>query len=170
MRHFAGCALFVASLSAATACGSPATTADAPVPQPAAASAVVVSPTVTSPNGSKIVIEVVADQETRAQGLMFRSSIGPDHGMLFIFPDVDVHSFWMKNTLIPLDILWIDEAKTVVHVERNVPPCKSDPCPSYPPKGAAKFVLELAAGQAAAHGLDVGDRLVISGIENIVAR
>jgi uncharacterized membrane protein (UPF0127 family) len=100
---------------------------------------------------------------------MFRSSISPDRGMLFIFPDVDVHSFWMKNTLIPLDILWIDESRTVVHVERNVPPCKADPCPSYPPKSAAKFVLELGAGQAAAHGLNVGDRLVISGIENIVA-
>jgi len=165
MRHFACCLLFVASLSAATACETPATNSGAPGAPPATP-----APSVTLPNGSRVVLEVVADPDTRAQGLMFRSSISPDHGMLFIFPDVDVHSFWMKNTLIPLDIVWIDEAKSVVHVERNVPPCKSDPCPSYPPKGAAKFVLELAAGEATARGLDVGDRLVISGIENIVAR
>ncbi|MFA6955347.1 MAG: DUF192 domain-containing protein [Thermoanaerobaculia bacterium] len=165
MRHAAVSALLVATLSAATACESPATTADTPVSRPAAS-----APTVVSPDGSTIVIEVVADPDTRAQGLMFRSSIGAGHGMLFIFPASDVHSFWMKNTLIPLDILWIDEARTVVHVERNVPPCKADPCPSYPPKAAAKFVLELGAGQAAAHRLDVGGKLVFSGIENIVAR
>jgi len=165
MRRFACCALLVVSLSAATACETPATKSGPAIAPPAAP-----APSVTLPNGSKIVLEVVAEPETRAQGLMFRSSISPDHGMLFIFPEVDAHSFWMKNTLIPLDIIWIDDAKTVVYVERNVPPCKSDPCPSYPPKGAAKFVLELAAGQATALGLDAGDRLAISGIENIVAR
>jgi uncharacterized membrane protein (UPF0127 family) len=122
------------------------------------------------PDGSRIAVEVVADAETRAQGLMFRSSIGAGHGMLFIFPAADVYPFWMKNTLIPLDILWIDETGTVVHLERDVPPCKADPCPSYPPKAAAKFVLELGAGQAAARRLDVGAKLSFSGIENIVVR
>lgn len=125
---------------------------------------------VTLRDGKTIAIEVVADPETRAQGLMFRSSLSADRGMLFIFPESDAHSFWMKNTLIPLDIIWIDEARTVVHVERDVPPCKADPCASYPPGKAAKYVLELAAGQAAARGVREGDRVTIEGIENIVAR
>jgi hypothetical protein len=125
---------------------------------------------VTLANGSKVVVEVVADPETRAQGLMFRSSLGADHGMLFIFADTAPHSFWMKNTLIPLDIIWFDEERVVVHVERNVPPCKADPCPSYLPKRDAKYVLELAAGQAEARAIREGDRMVFAGIENFVAR
>ncbi len=158
-------ALMIATIAASTSCSTPATTREAPAPvQPAA------SPAVTFPDGSKAVIEVVSDEMTRAQGLMFRSSLGGDRGMLFIFPDSAEHSFWMKNTLIPLDIIWIDEAKTIVHVARDVPPCKSDPCPSYPPNAVARYVLELAAGQAAARGLDEGDKLAFEGVENIVAR
>lgn len=166
MRLLARCALLFAIAAVATACEAPATTGEA-APPPAQQAP---SPLVTLANGSKVAIEVVADPETRAQGLMFRSSLGADHGMLFIFPDTALHSFWMKNTLIPLDIIWIDETRSVVHVERNVPPCKADPCPSYPPKGVARYVLELAAGQAAARGIREGDRVTIEGIENFVAR
>jgi uncharacterized membrane protein (UPF0127 family) len=101
---------------------------------------------------------------------MYRSSLSPDRGMLFIFPETDVHSFWMKNTLVPLDIIWIDESLEIVHVERDVPPCKADPCASYPPKRPAKFVLELAAGQASSRGIGEGDRVTIEGIENIAVR
>lgn len=91
--------------------------------------------------------------------------------MLFLFPEKARHAFWMKNTLIPLDILWIDEARTVVHIERAVPPCQADPCPSYAPDRQALDVLELAAGEAAARGIEVGDVLELrGGIENIVAR
>lgn len=125
---------------------------------------------VVLPGGSKIAVEVVSDQLTRAQGLMFRSSLGTDRGMLFVFQETAVYPFWMKNTLIPLDIIWIDETRAIVDIARDVPPCKADPCPSYPPKAAARYVLELAAGQAAARGLGVGDRLVFEGLENIVAR
>jgi uncharacterized membrane protein (UPF0127 family) len=128
------------------------------------------SQAVVLPGGSKIVVEVVSEPETRAQGLMFRSSLGSDRGMLFLFPETAAHSFWMKNTLIPLDIVWIDETGAIVDIARDVPPCKVDPCPSYPPKAAARYVLELAAGQAAARGLGDGDRLVFEGLENIVAR
>ncbi|MBI2215564.1 MAG: DUF192 domain-containing protein [Acidobacteria bacterium] len=147
----------IVAMSVATACESPA------------AAPASTGPVVTLANGSKVSIEVVAEPETRAQGLMFRSSLGANHGMLFIFPETAAHSFWMKNTLIPLDIIWIDEAKRIVHVERDVPPCTADPCPSYPPSGVARYVLELAAGEAVARGIRNGDRVVIEGIENFVA-
>ena len=145
--------------------GEPAEPATAPPSESVSA-----SPVVVLPGGSKILVEVVSEDLTRAQGLMFRSSLGRDRGMLFLFPRTAVYPFWMKNTLIPLDIIWIDESGAIVHIARDVPPCKADPCPSYPPKAAARFVLELAAGEAAARGLRDGDRLVFKGLENIVAR
>lgn len=126
---------------------------------------------VVFPNGSSATVEVVSEPATRAQGLMFRSSLSENRGMLFLFPDAGEHSFWMKNTLIPLDIIWLDSGRTIVHIERDVPPCVADPCRSYSPASAAIHVLELAAGQTAARGLRVGDVLEYrGGIENIVAR
>lgn len=102
---------------------------------------------------------------------MYRPSLGDDRGMLFLFPQEARHSFWMKNTMIPLDIVWIDESRAVVHIETGVPPCESDPCPSYSPGAPALYVLELAAGQAAARSLRIGDVLKYrGGIENIAAR
>lgn len=122
-------------------------------------------------NGSAVEVEVVADSETRAQGLMYRASLSPDRGMLFLFPATASHAFWMKNTIISLDILWIDETRTVVHVEADVPPCQADPCPSYAPDDEALHVLELAAGQVVARGIRIGDVLEYrGGIENIVVR
>jgi uncharacterized membrane protein (UPF0127 family) len=122
-------------------------------------------------DGSAVLVEIAADPATRAQGLMFRPSLSPDRGMLFLFRDKAEHSFWMKNTLIPLDILWVDETATVVHIEADVPPCQADPCPSYAPSAQAVAVLELAAGQSAARGIRTGDVLQFrGGIENIVVR
>ena len=82
--------------------------------------------------------------------------------MIFVFPESGVHPFWMKNTLVPLDIIWMDDAKTVVHIQADTPPCKADPCPSYGPMRKASTVLEVRAGTAAAEGLKVGDRLRIT--------
>lgn len=118
-----------------------------------------------------MLVEVAADPDTRGQGLMYRPSLGPGHGMLFLFPNSARHSFWMKNTLIPLDIIWVDENLTVVHIERDLPPCQADPCPSYEPDAFATKVLELAAGQADARSIRIGDVLAFrGGIENIVPR
>lgn len=159
--------MLLVALLACSSCGARDAARSGPSGQAGASAS---SPAVVLPGGAKIVVEVVSDQLTRAQGLMFRSSLGNDRGMLFVFPETAAHSFWMKNTLIPLDIIWIDEGGAIVHIARDVPPCKADPCPSYPPKAAARYVLELAAGQAAARGLGEGDRLVFEGLENIVAR
>jgi uncharacterized membrane protein (UPF0127 family) len=91
---------------------------------------------------------------------MFRSSLGADQGMLFVFAQSAPHRFWMKNTLIALDMIWLDYARRVVHIAHNVPPCKIDPCPSYGPQHPAIYVLELNAGQAQRIGLAVGSQLV----------
>jgi uncharacterized protein len=111
------------------------------------------------PNGRTITAELAITEVERARGLMFREKIASDQGMLFCFEQEDTHAFWMKNTLIPLDILWLDRDRRVVHIERNVPPCKADPCPSYPSKRPAAYVLELAAGGADLYQLKLFDRL-----------
>jgi uncharacterized membrane protein (UPF0127 family) len=111
------------------------------------------------PNGVEITAEVVIDEADRQRGLMFRESINPDQGMLFVFEDENFHSFWMKNMKISIDILWLDKNQRIVHIEKKVPPCKKDPCPSYPPGLPAKYVLELKDGSVEKHGLKLYDRI-----------
>jgi len=111
------------------------------------------------PGGSSITAELAMTDEERQKGLMFREKLLPDQGMLFVFDVEDYYSFWMKNTLIPLDMLWLDKEKRIVHIERNVPPCKADPCPSYPPQRPGSYVLELQAGSADRLKLKLFDKL-----------
>jgi len=111
------------------------------------------------PGGKPVTAELAVSDEERARGLMFREKILPDQGMLFVFETEDIHSFWMKNTLVALDMLWLDSEKRVIHIAADVPPCKEDPCPSYGPGLPARYVLELKWGEAAADGIKVGDRL-----------
>jgi uncharacterized membrane protein (UPF0127 family) len=122
------------------------------------------------PDGSAVHIEVATDDDTRAQGLMFRDRIPEGTGMLFVFVQSGDYPFWMKNTLVPLDMIWVDDQKRVVHVQANVPPCKADPCPSYPPHAVAKYVLELGGGQAAKHRVVNGSTLTFQHIDNIIVR
>ena len=111
------------------------------------------------PNGKAVIAELAVTPKEREKGLMFRDYLGSDQGMLFIFEEEDFYSFWMKNTLIPLDIIWLNSHRQVVHIERNVPPCPGDPCPSYVPRYPAKYVLELKAGQADENGLRLFDQV-----------
>jgi hypothetical protein len=68
--------------------------------------------------------------------------------MLFIFEQPDFHGIWMKNCRFPIDIVWLDEERKVVHLAESVPPCKAEPCPVYSPLRRASYVVELNAGQA----------------------
>jgi len=86
--------------------------------------------------------ELVSTPEEMQKGLMFRTSL--EGGMLFAFDSEKVAKFWMKNTLIPLDMIWIHKNK-VIHVERDVQPCREDPCPNYGPDAVAGYVLEVNA-------------------------
>ncbi len=111
------------------------------------------------PGGQEIMAELAVTPAERERGLMFREKIEPDQGMLFVFEEEDLYSFWMKNTLIPLDIIWINSHRQIVHIEKNVPPCTQDPCPGYMPRQPALYVLELKAGQAEANNLQLYQRV-----------
>lgn len=148
-------------------CSQPAPPPRQDPPAPAAAA----GPRVVLPDGTAVHVELATDGDTRAQGLMFRDRLRPNTGMLFIFRVAGEHSFWMKNTLIPLDIIFLDAEGRVTHVSHDTPPCKSDPCPSYPANPVpALYVLELAGGVARQHGISQGAVLKILGIENAVVR
>ncbi|WP_242110187.1 DUF192 domain-containing protein [Luteimonas aquatica] len=116
--------------------------------------------------GQRYRVEVADDDAERQRGLMFRDEMAQDHGMLFVHEDEEPLAYWMKNTKIPLDILYFDHARKLVAQQRDVPPCTAgDRCPSYPsqtPEGeivSARFVLELNAGQAARMNLKDGAEL-----------
>ena len=102
----------------------------------------------TLPSGTVLQAEVMVKDEDRAMGLMFRPALPRDRGMLFVFERQDFHGIWMKNCRFPIDILWLDDQRSVVHVAEAVPPCKADPCPVYNPLRKAAYVVELNAGQA----------------------
>jgi hypothetical protein len=154
--------------AAATQPAAPVTASN-PAPDPPAANETE-APRVIFPDGFVVNVEVVADPELRAQGLMYRDHLRPGTGMLFFFPEDGEYGFWMKNTLIPLDMIWIDSNQRVAHVKFNVPPCQVQDCPSYAPNATARYVLEVAGGVAQAHGIKAGDQLRFVGTEGVVAR
>jgi len=102
-------------------------------------------------------VEVAQTLKEIAQGLQYRESLENDRGMLFIFRDSSILSFWMKDTLIPLDIIWIDQTGEIVFIEENVPPCESDPCLTYSPPFVARYVLEINAGEVEMREIIVGE-------------
>ena len=107
--------------------------------------------------GHRYEVEIADDETERARGLMFRDQLAEGHGMLFIHEMEGPQSYWMKNTRIPLDILYFDNARKLVSQKRNVPPCTlGDACPPYPSDAPARYVLELNAGEAARIGLADG--------------
>jgi uncharacterized membrane protein (UPF0127 family) len=159
--------LLAAALGGAGGCGARNPSAGAAGSSPALQPA---GPRVIFPDGTVIHVEVASDEATREQGLMYRDQLAEDRGMIFLFPQPGIYPFWMKNTLIPLDMIWIDGNHHVVDVAANVPPCKADPCPSVPPKGSALFVLETAAGVAAKHRVAKGAPLRFEGLDGVVVR
>jgi len=111
------------------------------------------------PSGRTLTVEVMVEDADRAMGLMFRPSLPEDRGMLFVFERLDFHGIWMKNCRFPIDIVWLDEERRVVHVADSVPFCEKDPCPVYSPMQAALYVVEMGAGQARRAGITVGSVL-----------
>ncbi len=116
---------------------------------------------ITLPGGAVIQAELANTPQKRAEGLMYRTHLAPDRGMLFTFSQAEAWVFWMKNTKIPLDLIWINEKKQIVHIEQNVPICTrtDDSCPQYRPNEGALYVLELAAGRAESLKLQRGSKL-----------
>ncbi|MCW0452689.1 DUF192 domain-containing protein [Xanthomonas sacchari] len=110
--------------------------------------------------GHRYDVELAQNDAMRARGLMFRDQMETDHGMLFIHDREEPQAYWMKNTKIPLDILYFDNQRKLVAQQRDVPPCSAgDACPPYPSNAPARYVLELNAGQAEQLKLQDGTEL-----------
>jgi uncharacterized protein len=114
-------------------------------------------------NNKCVDVEVVSDVESRTKGLMFREELCDGCGMLFVFDDLGLYDFWMKNTLIPLDIIWINENYRVVDI-KNAVPCLVDEsygkCVSYGGDYLAKYVLEVNSGFVEENKIEVGDEVL----------
>lgn len=111
------------------------------------------------PSGKQIIAEKAVTLEERAKGLMHRERLEENEGMIFIFEKEDFHSFWMKNMVIALDIIWVDKDKRVVYYLENVPPCKEESCPSYYPMRKSKYVIEVISGFIKRENLKLGDEI-----------
>ena len=112
------------------------------------------------PNGTKINLEVARTPKEQEIGLMYRKVLPSDKGMLFQFPSAQPVNFWMKNTLIPLDMVFMRKG-VVQYIAADVPPCTADPCPGYGPRTLIDMVIELRSGRAAELSLKVSDRVKI---------
>ena len=113
---------------------------------------------VTLPGGQVIETQVMIDQKDQARGMMFRESLAPDHGMLFLHKAMGTYAYWMYQVKIPLDIVWMDEQRRIVEIAADTPPCltAAHDCPTYGGHKSAKYVLELAGGMAKKYGLREG--------------
>lgn len=113
-------------------------------------------------------VEVADTDRLREKGLSGRKDLSPNTGMLFLFPQKGIYSFWMKNMLFPLDFIWID-GDIIVDLTQNVPPplpSSSFP-PTYAPKTSFDTVLEVSAGTIAAVGIKLGDKVAITQVSGL---
>lgn len=116
-------------------------------------------------NGETYALSIADTALLRQKGLMNVSDMPENEGMLFIFDQVGYHAFWMKNTLIPLDMIWIDSKGEIVYIKENAQPCSnivSAVCNSIFPKNPGLYVIELNAGQVSKLNLKVGDKIPLN--------
>ena len=147
-----------AALITITACNQPAHNSTTDTDQALRPSPIPL-PQAVFPDGFTVDLELALTSEEISRGLMFRPSLPENRGMLFLFDQPRLPTFWMKNTLISLDLVYLDGTGAVVDVIADVQPCAADPCPNFPPSRPAQAVLEIGAGVAAAHSLEVGSTI-----------
>jgi uncharacterized protein len=111
-----------------------------------------------------ISVEIADTTSERAEGLMGRGSLADDAGMVFLFPEPERGSFWMKDTLIPLSIAFWDERGRIVAM-LDMDPCASDPCPTYDPGVEYAGAVEVNQGFFDRHGVEVGDRIFLADLQ-----
>jgi uncharacterized membrane protein (UPF0127 family) len=117
---------------------------------------------VAFPNGVRVNAERMRTDIELMRGLMFRESLPASRGMLFIHPEENNFRYWMYQTKIPLDLIWMDRDRRIVEMSFDTPPCKSSSakeCPSYGGKFKSMYVLEVNGGIARKNGLKTGDTL-----------
>ncbi|WP_366516739.1 DUF192 domain-containing protein [Sphingomonas caseinilyticus] len=113
--------------------------------------------TVTSSTGKhRFTVEVAKTSEEQAMGLMYRNKLAPDRGMIFPFDPPRDASFWMRNTLIPLDMIFVRADGSIANIAANTVPYSEEPVPSDGPVAA---VLEIAGGRSAELGIKPGDKV-----------
>jgi len=116
-----------------------------------------------TPQGPKrVTLECATTLIERSRGLMFRNDLEEDHGMLFVFPEETLPSFWMKHTFLSLDILFLSRDGLVVDVAERLLPCAADPCPLYQARAPSRYALELKGGFSAKHKIKIGDRVKLT--------
>jgi uncharacterized membrane protein (UPF0127 family) len=108
-------------------------------------------------NGLMLVADIAATDEQRTKGLSVKDRLAENEAMLFVFDNEAEHTFWMKDMKFPIDIIWIDTDKTVVHIEHNLQPCSSEfLCPTYRPIDDSRYVLETVGGFAETYDIVKG--------------
>ena len=117
--------------------------------------------TVTLTDNYRIEAEIADTQALREHGLMHRTHLNENHGMLFVYPDQAIRGVWMKNTLIPLDVLFISDDGKIVTLLRNLQPCRQEPCPISISSADAQYMLEVNAGFIDQHHIKEGQELII---------
>ncbi|NCS70655.1 MAG: DUF192 domain-containing protein [Candidatus Aenigmarchaeota archaeon] len=116
--------------------------------------------TIITQTGEVNIAAEAADEPGKIQtGLMHRKNLDANSGILFVFEKQEPVSFWMKNTLISLDMIFIFENGTISEVKTNVQPCHEDPCPTYPSNNPSKYVIEVNAEFCEKNGVNAGDRV-----------
>lgn len=110
-----------------------------------------------------ITVELATNDFERNRGLMNRTDLCENCGMLFIFPDEDYRTFWMKNTLIPLDIIFINEEKRIVNIEEDTKKNQTEEL--YSSESKAKYVLEVNSGFCQKNNIDIGNTLILDNMQ-----
>jgi hypothetical protein len=118
---------------------------------------------VSFPNGTRINAETMRSDIELLKGLMFRDTLPFGRGMLFVHPEENIYHYWMYQTKIPLDIIWMDHDRRIVEMSLDTPPCTSTSarqCANYGGNFKSKYVLEVNAGVAKKNGLATGETLI----------
>jgi uncharacterized membrane protein (UPF0127 family) len=115
----------------------------------------------TLPNGQVLRVETMIRTFELLRGMMFRTDLPSDRGMLFVYPKADHHQFWMYQTLIPLDFIWLDANRNIVEMVENAQPCKTQAskCAQYGGKQLSVYVLEIKGGMASKYHLQLGQTI-----------
>ena len=111
-------------------------------------------------NNLNLTAEVAVTPEEQSKGLSIKEDLQENEGMIFPYKEPKVLAFWMKDMKFPIDILWLDSDKRVVHIEKNLQPCNPFlPCPSFSPDTKAQYVLETVAGLSDRKGIKIGTQV-----------
>ncbi len=116
---------------------------------------------VTFADAYRVEVEIADTEALRQLGLMHRLQLDEDKGMLFVYQNQAIRAVWMKNTLIPLDVLFLSSDGKVLSMLPNLQPCKKDPCPVFTSRGNAQYMLEVTAGFIDKHRIELGQKLFL---------